>query len=52
MNQHHWHYLRREAAIGAAITAALSLFFTLLMFGGTTQVPVFGAGGLIVDAIP
>lgn len=52
MNRHQWRYLRQEAAIGAAITAVLSLVFTLLMFGRTAQVPVFGANGLIVDAIP
>lgn len=52
MNQHQWRYLRQEAAIGAAITAVLSLAFTLVMFGRTAQVPVFDASGLIVDAIP
>jgi hypothetical protein len=52
MNRNQWRYVRQEAAIGAAITAVLSLAFTLVMFGGAAQVPVFGAGGLIVDAIP
>lgn len=52
MNRNQWRYLRQEAAIGAAITAVLSLVFTLIMFGRTAQVPVFGAGGLIADAIP
>jgi len=47
-----WRYLRQEAAIGATITAMLSLVFTLVMFGRAAQVPVFGAGGLIADAIP
>lgn len=52
MNPSQWRYLRQEAAIGAAITAVLSLVFTLVMFGRAAQVPVFGAGGLIADAIP
>ncbi len=52
MNRSQRRYVLQEAAIGAAITAVLSLVFTLVMFGGTAYVPVFGGGGLIVDALP
>lgn len=45
-------YLAVETAIGAVINAVLSLAFVLLIFGRMTMVPVFGAGGLIVDAVP
>lgn len=45
-------YLRKEAAIAAVINAALSVGFTVLMFGGMARVPVAGTGGLIVDSVP
>lgn len=52
MTNAHRRYLAIEAGIGAAINGVLSLGFVFLMFGRLLQVPVFGAGGLIVDAVP
>jgi hypothetical protein len=48
----HRQYLAIEASIGSAISAALSLAFCFLVFGGQQPVPVGGLGGLIVDALP
>lgn len=45
-------HVLREAAIGAAITAVLSLGFVVAMFGTSGAVPVFGMPGLIADAVP
>lgn len=42
-------YVATEGAIGAAISAALSIVFVLLLFGGMDRVPV---RDLIVDALP
>ncbi len=42
-------YIATEAAIGASISAVLSILFVLLLFGGMAQVPV---RGLLVDALP
>ncbi len=44
-------YLVTETAIGATISAVLSIVFVLLMFGHLDRVVVAGAGGLIVDAV-
>jgi hypothetical protein len=48
----HRRYLRVEMAIAAVINAVLSVAFVFLVFGGGTDVPVAGSGGLIVDALP
>jgi hypothetical protein len=45
-------YILAEAAIGAAFSAALSLAFVLLLFGGEARVPVAGMRGMVADAAP
>ncbi|WP_277983284.1 hypothetical protein [Sphingomonas faeni] len=45
-------YLATEAAIGATISAVLSIGFVLLMFGHLNRVAIAGTSGLIVDAVP
>ncbi|WP_076070014.1 hypothetical protein [Sphingomonas montana] len=45
-------YRRIETAIGATISAVLSVVFMLLIFGGRDPVAVRDWDGLIVDAFP
>lgn len=45
-------YLVKESAISALINAVFSIVFVFIIFYPTTQIAVFGAQGLIVDAIP
>lgn len=45
-------YLAGETIIGAVINAVLSVAFVFIVFGGRTVVPVWGAGGLVLDAVP
>lgn len=45
-------YIAIEATIGAVISGVLSLAFCFLIFGGMRQVPVSGAPGLLIDALP
>ena len=45
----HRRYLRAEAAISAAVNAALSVVFVLALFHGPARVAV---GGLVRDALP
>jgi hypothetical protein len=44
--------LIREALIAAGINMAIGTAVTCFLFGRLAQVPVWGAGGLVVDTIP
>lgn len=52
LDPHQCRHVLREAAIGAAITAVLSLGCVVAVFGTSGAVPVFGMRGLIADAVP
>lgn len=52
MSPAHRRYLLAETVIAAVINAVLSVAFFFLVFGRAATVPVAGAGGLIVDALP
>lgn len=45
-------YIRTETAISVAINAALSALAFVLVFGLRGPVPVWGAGGLVLDGLP
>jgi hypothetical protein len=45
-------YLARETLVSAAINAAISVGFFLLIFGGVDPVPVWGAGNYAFDFVP
>lgn len=45
-------YLAVETVIGAIINAILSAAFVFIVFGGHATVPVWGPGGLVLDAVP
>lgn len=52
MGPAHRRYLATEMTVAAVISAVLSLVFVFVVFGGSGVVPVAGAGGLVVDALP
>ena len=52
MGTAHRRYLATEMTVAAVISAVLSIVFVVLVFGGRDMVPVWGAGGLVVDALP
>jgi hypothetical protein len=45
-------YVVKETAISIVINSVLSAFFVWLMFGGRTQVPLWGVGNLAFDFVP
>lgn len=45
-------YIRTETAISVAINAVLSALAFVLVFGLRGPVPVWGAGGLVLDGLP
>lgn len=52
MTPAHRRYLATEIAVAVVINALLSLIFVVAVFGGRTEIPLWGRHGLLIDAVP